>query len=569
MGFSGKAIMDNDSKDLEDINELLSVMVAECHGENCRAKVFLPEAFKSFGAIFLHGRENGFVGFVCPTCRQTTLLLKEREAFERIKELFVCSSQDSSQTLLRYRSFPYSLDDHQDSGRFYQLAYTKCAYDKEFSISEMDIRLDLRRNENDDPGELPSGYCSYGFGDRIMGPAATIWWYEEAQIPRLLEIEHETGAKVFPRYFPYAPLIEKADDFTFSYYLSPDFEQWQRASWKTAVVNPLNIYKRDIHKHIHYLNILDSMVQPADGDNGCGVTIRTPEEMGGIATIPADGLPQTAEAGCEQERLRILDHLWDNFSERDVQSLLSRTSARFAAEYPRLSQRSDFSFALFWKLKEGLLGEISRYIWKESLSRQRYALYKDGASWTLVFDGKKISGLRGSGFKYIQYLVQHRGRQFSTEEISMLDGVTSGKADRSYENQEALRAVKAGSPDVSQKIGDRRVISNLKKALGDLCQEREQATENNDVGRLDKINEQITQYEEYLREYIGIGAHGRQFNNESKRTQRRITKSVERAVKQLEKYDLRVYRHFITAIHPINSFSLSYTPLEPLDWHAG
>ena len=554
----------------EELENLIQLLTVTCKHDDCGAVFILPKASNKFGAVFLHGNEDGYVGFTCPECKRTSLIHQKMESFQALKGILLRQNAQASQDVgqLKYRSFPYTLEHIDGHERILNLSYG--LYEKHQTVSEMDVLLSFRKSDGSPVDKLPDGYWSYGFGDPICGPVAMLCWYQENQIQELSEKENEAGLLVFPRYFPDNLLIDKADDFVYTYYLLTDQEQRQWEELALIEDNPVNAGKRAIFKNVHFLSVLDGMVRPSQDSNDRPRILRlTPVNLGGIstATLPTGEMPEGLDQKNAKERLRILDHLWDNFSERDIQHLLSRTATKFAVEYPRLSQRADFNFGLFWNLKESLVREISHYIWKEALSRQRYAIYNEGASWTLVFDGKKISGLRGNGFRYIQYLVQHRGRQIDVIELSQLDGVASGKTDRGYEYQEGLRTEGFDILGVSLEVGDKRAIREVKMEIDDLERQKEIAADMNDTGQVEIIDEQIAKLMAYLQEYIGLGEHGRQFNSESTKTQRRITKSVERAIKQLEKHDRLVYRHFITAINPINSFSLSYNPLKPIDWH--
>jgi hypothetical protein len=558
----------------EDIKDIVRLLVGTCMHDDCGMSLMLPKTFYKYGAILLHGPKDAYVGFVCPECERTTLIKHDLVSFNEIKSLFV-SSQDSfvsTSKSLKYWSFPYTLEQHEDHESLYTLNLTYLLHDKMPVVSEIDVRVALRKSGDDEPAPLPEGYCSYGFGDPAIGPVIALWWYAETEIEKLVDLENETRLKVFPRYFPNNPLIERSDDFVFSFYLSPDYEEQQREAIGAVDGNPRSRIKRSIYRNLHYLNILDTLVQQQPVDDGQSrILIDTPEDLGGVTamTMPVHEMPDAQDEDGIRERLRILDHLWDHFADRDIQHLISRNAAKFASQYPSLCRRTDFSFELLWRLKEEQLKRISHYIWKESLSSQRYALYKEGASWSLVFDGKKIRGLRGNGFKYIQYLVQHRGQQFSTDDLSLLDGTASNKTDHGYSYQEGLRTGEAINMSITLEVGDRETISEIKKELGTLYREKDIAEDNNDIGRREQIESEIDRYETYLKEYAEFMEHSKRFNNESKRTQLRIAKSVERAIKQLEKHNRKAYKHFIKAIHPINSFTLGYNPVEPIDWHIG
>ena len=100
-----------------------------------------------------------------------------------------------------------------------------------------------------------------------------------------------------------------------------------------------------------------------------------------------------------------------------VHQYLNDNYFKFIHDYIELSARTDFSYGSFRNLQMQYLTELYEFAHKESLNDEQYAFFPEGDTWTIIFEGKALRGLSGSGFKYLHRLVSCPGRPFYTVDL--------------------------------------------------------------------------------------------------------------------------------------------------------
>jgi len=344
------------TKDNDDIKKV----VLSCNhcGEEYTFKT-LYYTTVSYGIFFLVGKTHGYMGIVCHKCFKTTLKKDKLSKIESIKnELNSVIGYDKGKNdSFRYHSFPY----HRDYLKLPdQVLQTHCISNiGKNCYSAEDFKLHISRAGNSK--WYTDGFRSYFWGDPSVGPAMTIWWFDEKDIKNFVSIENETGLKVFPRYIAYEPIYSSVERLCWEYNLKLDFLKKLNplfAEKEKKAVSP----KTKITKNYALLNVLDtsfysspnSSYDPScvyfKNDKVSGITKR-------VRFNQQENNPNHETLNWHKhEHMKTL--LWDNFNEATIQDLLYATADSFIDEYIQLTQKIDFSFKSVWDLKESFLERL-------------------------------------------------------------------------------------------------------------------------------------------------------------------------------------------------------------------
>lgn len=314
----------------------------------------------SYGIFFLVGKDQGYMGVVCPKCFKTTLKKDALSEIESIKNRLnsVIGYDKIKNDSFRYYSFPYHRDYLKITDPSLQIHCISHIGKNYYSVEDFELQFAHSCNSK----WHSDGHRSYFWGDPSMGPAMTIWWFLEENIQDLVSIENETGLKVFPRYIAYEPIYSSIDRFCWEYHLrlklleklNPLFAEKEK-----KVISS----KNKITKNYEFLKILD-----------------TPDYSSPNSSYdPSCVYFKNDKVSAKTKRIRLIDRfddnqnitplnlhinehmktlLWNNFNDATVQKLLYRTAEIFIDEYIQLAQKIDFSFKSVWDLKESFLVQL-------------------------------------------------------------------------------------------------------------------------------------------------------------------------------------------------------------------
>jgi hypothetical protein len=141
-----------------------------------------------------------------------------------------------------------------------------------------------------------------------------------------------------------------------------------------------------------------------------------------------------------------------------------------------------------------------------------------------------------------------------------LNGETKGKQLSEEEKQELLRRIN----DLKEYY---QIIKKYENAL-----EAQESGERVDM-QIDfdptLIKEAKTRINEFIKDYrnrLRFGGKIFEEKGKDKKAQQRISKAIERAVKEIKIYDEEIFNHFLKALIPINSKYQCYNPDKDIEW---
>jgi len=202
---------------------------------------------------------------------------------------------------------------------------------------------------------------------------------------------------------------------------------------------------------------------------------------------------------------------------------------------------------------------------------KQFVFKKTGPGWFIVFDWNPIGPMKGIGFDYMYYCIDKSPQEYSN--IDLYKGVNAGRsmpANRNHmpvdeEELQKFQFGNVGSVGGRQDKTDPQSMMEIRNRLKELGSQREEAQKINDLGHIQRINDEIEEIEEYLDENERMGKL-ETFKDDETRISERVSRAIERAIDKLKVYDDKAYNHFHEAFKPIRSSTKRYKPTTKIPW---
>lgn len=608
---------DHEIKGQDDRIQTIKVMdTFQCEAPLCDQEFTLETieiAAFLYGIFYLLGENKGYVGITCPKCLKTLLMQGDRELFDltksRISSSPIIIGNVQYDIQLRYYSPCNYIPNENSVFKDYDI-HPLFIERIEDEITEFESNLHHFIDE--EPINREEFLCSYNFdGEHPIGPSVLVLWFRDGQIEDLVDIENKYKLRIIPRYFHKISIYEDIGHFCWSNYLylrylndhkagmEADLKYLQEFSKKEELIfdestqeATINILASSIKRvsdemEKNYYKISSDFRDIIVSDSS---PFKFPElydlsfeflwrkinpfkdkgaPKGWIAIDPMQfAIPKRKPSHDE-----LVREVKNYFNKGFGQSFINKHYVKFINEYIKLTQSSFFSYASVLKLKYNYLWLLHNDMRAEVLAESKYAFFYHAPTWTISFDGATISGLKAKGFKYIWFLVERKYKQFHTDELAPIEGdlqeeskLTYSDFDKFYQEWQSKSVEGKGKIDIRNKI-DKMAKKDLTKYREGLKDDLKEAESMNDPDRINKARWLLESFEDELKKVIGLKGKERKFIDNSTRTKNRITKSVERALKEIKKNNEQIYKHFHDALKPINDFTQCYRPAQDIEWH--
>lgn len=181
--------------------------------------------------------------------------------------------------------------------------------------------------------------------------------------------------------------------------------------------------------------------------------------------------------------------------------------------------------------------------------------WRRGNVWEARFQGKNIILLQGvdKGAQYINLLLAHPGREASVYEIACGCAINAIEMPANMgiapEDIEDGFQVVSGPPltDAGD-VADRRAINEWSQRAQELFGEAEEAREAGDHARIEEIEEEIAFITKAIEGGKALGGRQRKAGDKRKNVRDGFRNAVDRAIKQIEKYDKPLGTHLRDSI---------------------
>ncbi len=556
-----------------------------------------------YGAAILTGHNSYYLGFTCLSCLKTNLLrtnLLKSNNLKKLKQdldLFMGIDGRHQYPDLKYHSpIPFQQEQIPELKDSNIISW-------EYPLSEdgyihFQDRLNTYLTEN--PWLEEEFLCSYlNDGEKPIGTIASFLWFKPEQIEALVKIENDHDIRVFPRYIHKMSWYERYDSFCWLKVAATENFNQLREDARQNDINLDNLVNAnpDIAK-AEVIEYLESQAQQ-NAANDVKVTSEFLDLLINYDPDPWDVPPNPLDVPCDisyfykdlwksvrpfrgafvpaglneldLEKFRpkmpltqlneMAHEIRGHFTKSHVQEWASENYRNFIKEYILLACQSDFSYGYVWELKCRYLKQLYDILDKACIEESRYAFFAEGPTWTIIYNGKALRGLRGGGFRYIHYLVKNPRQQYHTNGLNEIDGKPENTGSFFDEN------LNTDSKDTDRHIKtDAKAKKQYKARIIELREMIAEAERNNDLVALSNANEEYEAIISQLQKDFTLKGSPRLFRDDSDKIKDRIVQAIRRAVRSIKKHDPEIAEHFLKALRPINSFQQCYNPDEEIDW---
>jgi 7-cyano-7-deazaguanine synthase in queuosine biosynthesis len=196
---------------------------------------------------------------------------------------------------------------------------------------------------------------------------------------------------------------------------------------------------------------------------------------------------------------------------------------------------------------------------------------KRGAVWEARFQGRNTICLLNvdKGAEYINLLLAFPDREASVYEIACGSAVNaidlpshSGVAPEDIE--EGFQVTQGVPLGDAGDVADRRALNECKQRAQELFGEMEDARELGDHARIEEIETEMAALVKFIESGKGLGGRQRKAGDKRKNVRDAFRNAVDRAIKQIEKYDKPLAQHLKDTIKISNE--VVYRPGIPITW---
>ena len=200
------------------------------------------------------------------------------------------------------------------------------------------------------------------------------------------------------------------------------------------------------------------------------------------------------------------------------------------------------------------------------------SLRREGAIWTIFFEGRTIRERHSLGLGYIAHLLAYPDSEVTAWDLAALDGLPAGDGT----DPRVARArgfdpeARVGAPlDQALAAGDARAVAEYRERLAELRDESEEARASNDLGRLDRLGDEMRFLESELARMVGFGSRPRQVNSTAERARLRVTKAIRYTIRKLAAHDAGLAEHLDLSVKTGMLCSYAPRPRPSRAWSIG
>jgi predicted ATPase len=196
----------------------------------------------------------------------------------------------------------------------------------------------------------------------------------------------------------------------------------------------------------------------------------------------------------------------------------------------------------------------------------------EGDYWTIAYQGSVFRLKDSTGMRYLSYLLQHPHKEFHVFDLVDLEAKRrKGGGVLPSRTQAAVLA----EPDVHATTGgdagpllDAKARAAYKRRLADLQAELAEAQDFNDLGRVEKLQREMTLLSKELAAGFGLNPQRRRVASAAERARVNVTRAIKRALQKI------AAQHHALGLHLLNTVNTglfcSYTPDPrlPISWQS-
>jgi hypothetical protein len=193
---------------------------------------------------------------------------------------------------------------------------------------------------------------------------------------------------------------------------------------------------------------------------------------------------------------------------------------------------------------------------------------RQGEYWTLSSWAGTESRLKHrKGFCYIARLLRHPGQEFAATDLSAaIETATNASAPVALNAGEAHRShftIARGLGDAGAAL-DAIAKAQYKRRLRDLREELDRAERYNDIGRREKVQDEIEFIQAEVAAAVGLAGRDRRSASHAERARLAVTKAIKASINRISDADPELARHLSLSIQ--TGHFCTYDPKQPVTW---
>jgi tRNA A-37 threonylcarbamoyl transferase component Bud32/tetratricopeptide (TPR) repeat protein len=189
----------------------------------------------------------------------------------------------------------------------------------------------------------------------------------------------------------------------------------------------------------------------------------------------------------------------------------------------------------------------------------------EGEYWTITYQDIVCRFKDVSGLRYIAHLLQHPNQEFHVTDLVQVEAreeLPIGANDVEFIRQ---GSTSAGLGDAGEVL-DVQARTAYKQRIRDLHEELEEAREFNDIGRIEKLEDEIEFVTQELAGAIGLGGRNRKAASASERARVNVTRAIKSVIKKTAEQNESLGLYWATTIKTGNFCSYLPDPRFPVSW---
>ena len=190
---------------------------------------------------------------------------------------------------------------------------------------------------------------------------------------------------------------------------------------------------------------------------------------------------------------------------------------------------------------------------------------QEGEYWTVAFEGQVSRVRHIRGMHYVAQLLSHPNEEFHVLALAgegQPQNIAAGAQQSAAVENEAFQQ---GFTDAGEVL-DPEARAAYRQRMQELQAELEEAHEFNDLGRIERLQEELDFLSQELTLAVGLGGRTRKTNSPTERARSTITKAIKSAIKQLAKSHPALGEYLTKTIRTGTFCRYTPDPRVPLTW---
>ena len=255
----------------------------------------------------------------------------------------------------------------------------------------------------------------------------------------------------------------------------------------------------------------------------------------------------------------ILGEPRDNYRAREASQELDRYRNRILQMDNSLSAKAE--------LFESIPADERASDETTAVENDEYTFIKEDDFWTIIFEKKILRPIKHEkGLLYIHYLLRNPGTEINAFELSKLSNPVPS-TDLSKESTTSGLENEFITSDPFSHAGDAidsEALEIYRVQHREIIEEINEAKNNNDIGRVEKLLEDKEGLENHLTKSTGLGGRPRKLTDIADRARNTVSKAIHKAMRHLEPKCPELVAYLKGNIHI--GFVSTYKPEHDIEW---